>query len=75
MLGVSACDGLELYRNIAMGRNPKAVIELSRSIAQKDSQQTCGSAAPIPVLGGLNVGIQPREMDGSRMQRMSAFRP
>jgi hypothetical protein len=58
-----------------MGRNPKAVIELSRSIAQKDSQKTCGGAAPSPVLGGLNVGIQPREMDGSRMQRMSAFRP
>jgi hypothetical protein len=36
--------------------------------------QTCGSAAPSPVWGGLNVGFQPRGMGGSRLQRKSAIR-
>ena len=39
------------------------------------SKQTCGSAALSPVWGGLNVGFQPRVMDGSRLQRRSAIRP
>ena len=37
--------------------------------------QTCGSAALSPVWGGLNVGFQPRVMDGSRLQRMAPIRP
>jgi hypothetical protein len=37
--------------------------------------QTCGSPAPSPVWGGLNVGFHPRGMGGSRLQRKSAIRP
>ena len=46
-----------------------------RGVRSSGSKQTCGSAATSPVCGGLNVGFQPRGINGSRLQRMTASRP
>jgi hypothetical protein len=66
---------LSAARQHRLSCNPLRAHAWEKRIYSLGSKPNCGSAAPSPVWDGLKVGFQPRGMDGSRLQRMSALRP